>query len=143
MAQGAIRVLLDKKRSGKYEVISSGTSAATGFPATAYAIEAAKIWNANISGHKSQPLTRELIDRADLIFALTPSHFRDIVSMRKDAVSRTFLLKEFPNSGPDGEGVDDPIGQSLDRYNETFLEIGECLGKHLDEIVKRLDEKVS
>ena len=33
------------------------------------------------------------------------------------------------------------IGQSLERYNETFLEIGEFLGKYLDEIVKRIDEK--
>ncbi|MDF1544501.1 MAG: low molecular weight protein arginine phosphatase [bacterium] len=143
MASGAMRVLLDKKRPGKYEVISAGTSAATGFPATAYAIEAAKIWNGDISGHKSQPLTRELIDRADLIFALTPGHYKEILKLRKDAASRTYLLKEFPVPGPNGEGVDDPIGQSLDRYNETFLEIGECLGKHLDEIVKRIDEKAA
>ena len=41
----------------------------------------------------------------------------------------------------DGEPVDDPIGQSLDRYNETFLEIGEYLGKYIDEIVKEVDGK--
>ena len=141
MAEGAMNVLLGKKRPDRFEVISSGTAAANGFPPTAYAIEAAKIWDADISGHKSQPLTGDLIDRSDLVFALTDSHYKDIVRLRPDAADRTYLLKEFPRAGGKGEGVDDPIGQSLDRYNETFLEIGEYLGKHLDEIVERIDGK--
>ena len=48
----------------------------------------------------------------------------------------------FFNDGADGEPVVDPIGQSLDRYNETFLEIGEYLGKYLGEITERIDEKI-
>jgi hypothetical protein len=62
--------------------------------------------------------------------------------MTPSASERTFLLKNFPSTGSKGEPVEDPIGQSLERYNETFLEIGEYLGKHLDEIVKRIDEKI-
>jgi len=41
-----------------------------------------------------------------------------------------------------GETLEDPIGQSLERYNQTFIEIGEHLGKFLPEIVRRIDEKV-
>lgn len=142
MAQGALRTLLEKKRPGKFEVISSGTGAASGYPATIYAIEAAKIWDCDISGHQSQPLTSTLIDRSDLILALTPSHYREIVRLRPDAKERTYLVEKFPSPGDDGRGIEDPIGQSLDRYNETFLEIGEYLGQYVDEIVKRIDEKL-
>lgn len=141
MAEGALRTLLSGKRPGKFKVISSGTSAPSGYPATKYAIEAAKIWDSDISGHESQPLTTGLIDEADLIFAMMPGHYQLILNLRSGAESKTYLFKRFPDKGSQGEGVADPIGQSLDVYNRTFLEIGEQLGKHLDEIIKRIDEK--
>jgi protein-tyrosine-phosphatase len=142
MAEGALRTLLEKERPGKFEVISSGTGAASGFPATMYAVEAAKIWACDISRHKSRPLTPELIDRSDLILALTPSHYKQVLKLRPDARGRTYLVEKFPEPGGEGQGIDDPIGQTLDRYNETFLTIGEYLGQYVQEIVKRIDEKV-
>ena len=140
MAEVALKVLLEKEKPGKpYEVISAGTSAATGFPATMYAIEAAKIWRADLSQHHSRPLTGALIDKADLILGMTESHVREILRIRENAEERTFLFKNFPEENKSGEGVEDPIGQSLDQYNQTFLEIGEYLGKNLAEYVKRIE----
>lgn len=141
MAEGALRMLLSKERPDKFEVISAGTAAATGFPATIYAIEAVKIWDVDISKHQSQPLTPVLIDRANLILAMMPSHLQEVLRMRPGAKNKTYLFKRFPDPSPNGEGVADPIGQALETYNETFLEIGEYLGKHLPEIVKRMNEK--
>ncbi len=141
MAEGAMKVLLEKKCPGKFKVISSGTSAATGFPATLYAIEAAKIWDADISAHQSQGLTSDLLEKSDLIFAMTPSHYNEILRLKKDVADKTYLFKNFPNPSSKGEGLSDPIGQELSVYNETFLEIGEYLGKYLDEIVKRIEDK--
>lgn len=143
MAEGALRSLLEKTHDGKFEVISAGTSAAAGFPATMYAIEASKVWDVDISGHLSQPLSSALIEKADLILVMTTQHYNEIVRVKRDAKNKTFLLKNFPNGGGDGEPVVDPIGQSLERYNETFLEIGEYLGKYRDEITRRIDEKVN
>jgi len=142
MAAGALQVLLEKERPGKFNIISSGTGAATGFPATEFAIEASRIWNCDLSEHRSQPLTEELIDNSDLILAMTPSHLRDIISVKVDSQKKYFLLKNFPDSDPDGEGIDDPIGMPLDYYKNTFLEIGEEIGRFLPEIVKRIDETV-
>ena len=141
MAEGALRVLLQKQRPGRFEVISAGIAAAEGFPATAYAIEAARLWSADISGHASRPLTKALIDKADLILGMSGRHVSEVLRLAPEAADRTFLLKRFPETGAVGEEVEDPIGQSLERYNQTFLEIGEYLGKHLPEVVRRIDEK--
>jgi protein-tyrosine-phosphatase len=143
MAEGALRMLLSKERPGKFEVISAGTIGAAGYPATEYAVEAAKIWSVDISKHRSQPLAPALIDRADLILAMTPTHLQEILRIQRNADSKTYLFKSFPDRARKGESLADPIGQSLDVYNETFLEIGEYLGKHLPEIVKRIDEKTN
>lgn len=143
MAEGALRVLLQRERPGKFNVISSGTGAATGFPATEYAVEASKIWNSDLSKHKSQPATEEMIDQSDLILAMTPRHIRELHNMKPTAKSKIYLLKNFPENDPDGDSVDDPIGMPLDYYKETFLEIGEELGRMLPFIVKKIDESVN
>ena len=139
MAEGALRMLLEKERPGRAEVLSAGTAAASGFPATLYAQEAVKMWDLDISTHESRPLTAQLIGQADLVFAMSPEHLVRIVRLAPEAASKTYLFKNFPDPATDGEAVDDPIGQALDRYNVVFLEIAEYLGKHLPELVKRID----
>ena len=141
MAEAALRELLKKQRPGTFEIMSAGTNAATGFPATMYAAEVVKMWNADLSKHQSQQLKRSLIDNADLIFGMTSEHVKEILRLAPGARDKIYLFKNFPDHSPHGDGVDDPIGQALDRYNETFLEIGEYLGKHLPLIVQMIDEK--
>jgi hypothetical protein len=72
---------------------------------------------------------------------MSPRHYRQIVTLSPEARERTFLLKKYPEPGDDGDTVVDPIGGSLDNYNQTFLEIGEELGRALPEIVKFIDDK--
>jgi hypothetical protein len=64
-----------------------------------------------------------------------------VKSILPEAEDKTYLLKSFPEPGNDGEGVADPIGGSLDMYNQTFLEIGEELGRILPEIIDRARQK--
>jgi len=139
MAEYALRMLLEKERRGQTEVVSAGTLGLHNQPATLYAQEAARIWDLDLSRHQSQGLTEEMIAQADLIFAMTPDHHREIVKLVPQAAERTYLLKSFPDNSPNGEPVADPIGMDLDYYNEVFLEIGEFIGKHLPEIVRRID----
>ena len=141
MAEGALRSLLEQERPGKFEVVSAGTIGASGYPATMYAVEAAKIRGGDISNHQSQPLTSQLVESVDLIFGMTSSHVAEVLRLADDAQGKTYLFKNFPDTNRHGEGVDDPIGQSLERYNETFLEISEYLDRQLDYIVKLIDAK--
>lgn len=141
MAQAAITVLLEKERPGQVRVVSAGIAAVEGYKATDHAREAVRLWDGNLSEHYSQPLSEEIIESADLIFGMTSGHVHAILAKSDKATGKTYLLKNFPELSPDGEGVDDPIGGPLDMYNETFVEIGEYLGKNLSEIVRRIDEQ--
>lgn len=141
MAEGALRVLLEGRKIDNVDVVSAGTAAIPGSPATRYAIEASKTWHADISGHRSRPLTPELIEESELILTMSPSHYQQVVRMSPEARDRTFLLKKYPDPGDEGEGVADPIGGSLDNYNQTFLEIGEELGRILPEVTILIGSK--
>lgn len=143
MAEYALRSLLEKERPGLARVISSGTLNIAGRPATKFAREAGKIWDLDLSPHLSQGTTKELIDQSDLIFAMAPEHLAVIRQLSPSAEDKSYLLKSFPESAAYGEGVLDPIGMDLEVYNQVFLEIGEYLGKHLPEIIKRLDGKLN
>ncbi len=143
MAEGAMRILLTERGITNIEVNSAGIAAPPGCPATHYAQEAVKTWNADISKHRSRPIAAELIEEADLVLTMTTNHYRDVMALCPDAEDRTFLLKKFPEPGPDGEGIEDPIGGSLDVYNHTFLEIGEEIGRILPEIIDRANKKES
>jgi protein-tyrosine phosphatase len=131
MAEGGLRKLLENDGCSTIAVFSSGTAAASDFPATAYAIEAVRLWDADINEHFSQPLTPKLIEQADLILCMSTSHCRDVKRIVPSAREKTFLLKNYPEAGCEGEEIEDPIGGSLDMYNQTFLEIGEELGRIL------------
>ena len=141
MAEYALRSLIDRERPGVAELLSAGTLGLEGQPATRYASEAARVWDLDMSAHRNQPLTAELIERADLVFAMAPEHHQKILEMVPKAAARTYLLKNFPDPSGTGDRVEDPIGMDLGVYNEVFLEIGEYLGKHLPEILDRLDRK--
>jgi len=141
MAEGGLRVLLQGRGIDNIEVISAGTAAPSGCPATHYAVEAAKTWKADLSTHRSRAVSSWLVDEVDLILVMTPSHYREVLSVNPEAKDKMYLLKRFPESGDDGEGVADPIGGSLDTYNQTFLEIGEELGRMLPEIINMAQRK--
>lgn len=141
MAEGGLRVLLEGKKADNIEVFSAGTGAIPGCPATLYAIEASKTWDADISGHRSRPLSPELLEEVDLILVMTPHHYLDVTSMLPEAADKTYLIKKYPEPGGDGEGVADPIGGSLDQYNQTFLEIGEELGRILPLLIEQAKKK--
>lgn len=141
MAEGALKKLLEKDGINDVEIISSGTGAEYGFPATDYAIEAARIWEANIGRHKSQPVTRELIERMDLVLCMSPHHCEEVKRLSESSRDRVYLLRNYPKKGCQGEGIDDPIGGTLDIYNRAFLEIGEELGRILPQIKEAIARK--
>ena len=105
MAQGLFLKLLRERGVTDVEVVSAGTSAADGLPASEHAIAAATELGADISGHRSRQVSHELLDRADAIFCMTDGH-AEIVSALAPA-EKIFTLPG---------GVPDPYGGDLNAY---------------------------
>jgi protein-tyrosine-phosphatase len=140
MAEGILKALLAERGVTNVIVGSAGIGAMDGMPATLFAIEAARHWNVDISAHRAKLLNRNLIQEADLILAMSPEHVAAILRKVPEAAPKTFLLKGFPcpyNSSQ--EGVQDPIGGTLDDYNQTYLELDEILRKIHGRIIEFLD----
>ncbi len=94
MAEAILKEMVREKGEG-YEVISAGTSAGEGEPAAGEAVRALEEEGIVLSGHRSRPVTGELLDRADLVITMTRGHKERVLEMRPQAGAKTFTLKEF------------------------------------------------
>ncbi len=137
MAEGIARKIAFEKGLTNMRFGSAGTAAADGLPATEFAKAAAAHWEIDISDHRSRLLRRQLIDEADIIFAMSHEHVEKIAEMDGQAREKTYLLKGFPaRYSPTQARVEDPIGGSLEQYNQTFLELDEEIRRIFPRLVE-------
>lgn len=119
----ARRVLADRlqmredelEKSG-FSVISAGVSAMAGAPATSHAVQAVRSLGGDLSGHRSRPLTVDLIRHADRIWTMGRSHAAWIAAMAPSAAEKTRMMD------PSGD-ISDPIGGDLRLYEDLAAKL--------------------
>ncbi len=102
-------------------VQSAGLAAAFGQPAAHEAITVAQELGADLSQHRSQPITEQLILEATNIFVMTRSHLLLLIDYFPDRGSTMRTLS------PSGLDLDDPIGCDLPVYRNCAQTILQAL----------------
>ena len=75
----------------------------------------------DLGSHRSQQLTRALVESADLIFAMGPHHLERVEAL--GGGEKAYLLTEYPRHGAAGRGISDPMGAELEVYRATADEL--------------------
>ena len=91
-------------------VLSAGLSAGYGSAASPESVDLAREAGADLTDHRSQPLTEELLDGADRVLCMTARHRAAILRHRPDVRDRVTLLD------PAGGDIPDPIGGGMADY---------------------------
>ncbi|MGP4079379.1 arsenate reductase/protein-tyrosine-phosphatase family protein [Pseudalkalibacillus sp. R45] len=113
--------LLRHYSNGKIEVQSAGIYAAYGSPASAQSIEVLK--DEGIScNHKSQPLTEDLVEWADLILTMTTQHKQAIISQFPSKLKNVHTIKEHVS---DHEETLDKLDEVYDKIEQLRARIYE------------------
>ncbi len=134
MAEGIFRRLL--KGRSDVQVASAGVNASAGQLPSVYAVEALAEDNIDISRVRSQPVTETLVERSDLIFAMTRAHLETLQMYFPRAAEKAFLVREFdPTADADDLDVPDPIGQS----RHVYLRCRDVLKQALPSLLALLD----
>jgi protein-tyrosine phosphatase len=143
MAGGILKKMLADGGIEGITVLSAGTAALDGMPATDLAVSTSADWGIDLSGHRSQPVTDKLVEEADLILTMTPEHREEILSHDPAAAAKTFLLKGFPGSGKNDPSlyVRDPIGGGPSEYQRAFLEIEESLRRIFSALLQKAGKR--
>ena len=106
MAEVMLRDALERCGADDIEVLSAGTWAGSGATATSEAVAVMQQRGIDLSGHRSQPVTPDLLGEADLILAMTSVHAREIGEMAPEALDKTLLMKEVAEIEADEPAAD-------------------------------------
>jgi tRNA threonylcarbamoyl adenosine modification protein (Sua5/YciO/YrdC/YwlC family) len=108
-------------------VTSAGTQGFAGGPASSEAVEVLEARGLQLRGHRSRPLTAELLRAADRVYAMSASHLAAIEEMDPEARQRAEPL--------DAEReVADPVGGTHEDYVRCADQIAAALERRLREI---------
>jgi tRNA threonylcarbamoyl adenosine modification protein (Sua5/YciO/YrdC/YwlC family) len=107
-------------------VLSAGSSAMSGSRAALHAVDAVRKLGGDLSRHRSRPLSVELIHQADMIYAMSRNHAMAVLSLVPSAVDKVATLAP-------GRDIDDPIGSTVDVYQELAGELQELIQDRLSD----------
>lgn len=129
------RRLLEERDWRHVEVASAGIAASEGFPATENGVLVAEEQGLDLSGHRTRPLTPELVQWADLILGMGPSHVLAVQQI--GAEEKAALITDFADEG--AHGIPDPFGGDVDAYRRTYRE----LARAIEAVLTRLEPILS
>ena len=123
--------LLEKKlKEGKrqdVQVLSAGIMLLGGLGATDPTRELLKREGIDVSAHRSQGVTPEMIKQSELILVMEKLHEVKVLELVPEAKNRLFLLKEFAEIKDSQLDIADPIGKPYEYYSQTFTVIKEAI----------------
>jgi protein-tyrosine phosphatase len=114
-----------------FAISSAGLAAFPGEPASEEAVVVARDFGVDLSAHRSQLLTAQLLDQADHVFVMTQTHL--------DALGAVVAAQIGPQPrllSPSGEDVLDPIGSTPDVYRLCAQHILKDLEEWLPGLLK-------
>ena len=119
MAEGYLSKRL--RDGGKnISVASAGTGAISGLKPSPEAVEAMKEINIDVSRYESSPLTKDTIEKADIILVMGPMHKERVLQLAPSVEDKVFYLRQFVNGNAQDKFIPDPIGKPIEFYRKTL-----------------------
>jgi protein-tyrosine-phosphatase len=132
MAEAIARKIAIERGMHDVEVASAGTSAWEGAPASDGALLVGIERGVDLSQHRAQTLTRDVVRATDLILAMGPHHLERIEAL--GGGDRAYLLSDYASRGSSHRPISDPIGAELAVYRATADELEEEIRRIMDRI---------
>ncbi|MGB0768421.1 MAG: low molecular weight protein arginine phosphatase [Phycisphaeraceae bacterium] len=119
-------VSVDDLESAGVRVRSAGVMTGGGSPASDQAIEAMAAAGIDLSSHRSNALSADLVQDADVIYTMTDRHRQAVLMHSPNASEKTHRLD------PESDIID-PFGAPLPVYTQTAEMIREALTRRIAE----------
>ena len=133
LAEALARRVIVERALSDVDVQSAGTSAWDGAPASDGALLVGMERSLDLSQHRAQMLSREIVRDADLVLAMGPHHLERIEAL--GGAGRAWLLTDYASRGASTRPVNDPIGGELELYRTTADELEQEIRRVFDRIM--------
>ncbi|NMB40487.1 MAG: low molecular weight protein arginine phosphatase [Firmicutes bacterium] len=115
------------------KVYSAGVGALEGLGASEEALEILYEKGIDLSDHRSTMVTATLLEKADIVFAMTTAQKDFLLDFYPQAKEKVCLLLEYAEKA--NKGISDPYGRGLASYRKVAGELKEALKK----VIAKLD----
>ncbi len=115
-----------------WRVTSAGVWAFEGRPASVFAVEEMRERGIDMRAHRSQPVTGELMEAADLVLAMTRNHVEALQAAFPDQAAKVHLLSTVVGRVHD---IADPYGGSRKEYATIAGDLDALVAAGYDRIV--------
>lgn len=132
MAAALARHAARERGWSQVEVASAGISALAGDPASGPVPVVLAEEGVELGTHQAQPVTPELVEWADLVLTMSPSHRVAVESMGGEG--KTQLVTHFLEGEEAGQPVLDPIGGDTSIYRDTRDQLARAVDAVLDRL---------
>jgi protein-tyrosine-phosphatase len=125
MAEALLRQTIQTAGIKDIQVESAGIGAWEGAPASEGAYLVLLERGLDLSGHTARLLTREMVERADLILTMGRAQLAKVREL--GGGGRAYLLTEYADPTAETSEIADPFGAELDQYRETYRQLAALL----------------
>jgi protein-tyrosine phosphatase len=133
MAEAIARRELEARGWRHVEVASAGMAARDGGGASREAVRVARRHGLELEAHRSRGVTPELLEWADLVLCMGPSHLDPL--HRAGSGEKSATLGDFAAGGEGmGDAVPDPFGGPEAVYEETYHALREMVVAALERL---------
>lgn len=132
MAEALARKVIVERGLVDMDVVSAGTSAWDGAPASDGALLVGMERSLDLSAHRAEVLTPDAVREADLILAMAPHHLERVEAL--GGTGRAYLLTDYTSRSTESRTINDPIGGELDVYRATADELDREVRRAFDRI---------
>jgi protein-tyrosine-phosphatase len=136
MAEALMREALASRGADQVTVSSAGTGAWDGAPISEGAYLVGLEHGMDLSGHRAQLLTRDLVKSADLILTMSSQHRARVADLGGE--DKVHVLGEYAGREEARCEVTDPFGSDLASYRETFAELQEIINGVVSRVAGRV-----
>ena len=98
-----------------------------GNSATYMAKQVAKEYAVDLTEHKAQPVSKNLVNWSDLILVMEKSHQDTLFTQFPEAADKTRLIRHYARYGSRNRGIADPYGLDYEAYRFCFLDIEDAV----------------
>ncbi len=134
MAEGLMRKkIAQEPDASQWQIASAGTWASEGLPASENSRLAMLERGIDISKHKSQCVTVQVMRAYDLILTMEQGHKEALRVEFPDQAKQIFLLSEMVGGH---FNVADPFGGILEEYEQTANELDQLLAHGYENIIR-------
>ena len=138
LAEAVARREAERRGIGAHlRVLSAGTGAFPGSPASEGSATVASRHGLDLEAHRSSLLTPELAAEADLVLGMAPGHVLRARALAPEVPVE--LLGSYAAGGEGGPEVPDPFGAPVEVYEETYRVIEELVAGALDRLAAEME----